>query len=90
MEGGELLSEFYSIPSYFMLHKLEVIPLDHLGPCSTSGIKESYWSHVFLQAGIEYGDTLDEMLGIVLHKAKTAKVSNECHFIYSDFPTFLF
>lgn len=26
-------------------------------------------------AGIEYGDTLDEMLGIVLHKAKTAKVA---------------
>ena len=34
---------------------------------------------MFPQAGIECGDTLDDMLGIVLHKAKTAKVGNEMH-----------
>ena len=34
---------------------------------------------MFPQAGIECGDTLDDMLGIVLHKAKTAKVGNEVH-----------
>ena len=34
---------------------------------------------MFPQAGIECGDTLDDMLGIVLHKAKTAKVGNQMH-----------
>ena len=34
---------------------------------------------VFPQAGIECGDTLDDMLGIVLHKLKTAKVGNQMH-----------
>ena len=34
---------------------------------------------MFPQAGIESGDTLDDMLGIVLHKAKTAKVGNQMH-----------
>ena len=41
--------------------------------------KERLKIFVFPQAGIECGDTLDDMLGIVLHKAKTAKVGNQMH-----------